>query len=241
MKRLKELFLKNNNTYVINVTVKEDISEELLNAIDRVSEGNTVARVLDETSEERQSIVAKARNMTNVAWTPTKTLIGWKGKYTFEAGKVYTGVPYSQTEYQCDEEDFLAAMNSSDFYSSYTRTINGVTNVMPKYGSDCSGFVSFAWGISRVTTATLYTYPSIGGYENLQAGDAVVYRVLVGDEWLGHAMLVSTNFQTPPEGSGYSEPYVVCYEQNKDKALVSFHTYTSLTNNNYKAISKFSN
>lgn len=81
---------------------------------------------------------------------PTKDLVGWKGQYIFKKNTRYSGIPYSQTEYQKDDAGFKDALSKSDFYDSYTR----FGNTMPKYGSDCSGFVSFAWGVPRETTAS---------------------------------------------------------------------------------------
>ncbi|MBR3762839.1 MAG: hypothetical protein IKK59_08905 [Lachnospiraceae bacterium] len=222
-----------NEQYTINVTVKEAISDELLDAIERVSKGKSLARI----SVERQAIIDKASDMVSILWRPTTNLIGWRNGYTFEAGKVYSGVPYSMTINQCDDVEFEAAMSNSDFYDSYSRTINNKTYTMPKYGSDCSGFVSFAWGMNKVGTNTFIKYPSIGGYENLQPGDAVVYRV--NDE--GHIILVLINFQTPSDSSGYDEPYLACYEQTPYHADLTFHTYAALLNGGYKAISKFNN
>ncbi|MBR4059695.1 MAG: hypothetical protein IKK03_07630 [Lachnospiraceae bacterium] len=219
--------------YTINVTVKDNISNELIEAIELVSRGNSLARI----SDERQSIIDKASDMVNILWRPTTNLTGWRGNYTFEAGRVYSGIPYSMTVNQCDDIEFQAAMSNNDFYNNYSRTINNITYIMPKYGSDCSGFVSFAWGMNKLGTDTFITYPSIGEYENLQPGDAVVYRV--NNE--GHIILVLMNFQTPPSGSGYNEPYLACYEQTPYHADLTFHTYADLLADGYKAISKFNN
>lgn len=217
----------NDEEYIINVTVKKDFSEELQKALEVASNKNTMARI----SSERQAIVDKGREMASLLWTPTSNLRGWKNEMTFIAGKTYSGIPYSQTQVkQTDDLEFLECLKKDDFYDDYVS--DGV--VMPKYGSDCSGFVSFAWGLSRQTTAEFIKNASIGGYENLEPGDAVVYRKKVGDEYKGHVMLVSMNY------SDASEPYVVCYEQTTYKATISINKYSSLTSNGYKAISKFS-
>lgn len=50
--------------------------------------------------------------------------------------------------------DFVTAMKSADFYDNYTY----FDIIMHKYGNDCSGFVSFAWGTSRKTTANSKVY-----------------------------------------------------------------------------------
>lgn len=208
---------------VVNVNVQNDIPTELVDALYTVQATRT-ARL----SSERTAIINKGADMTAVSWTPTSDLTGWKNGYTFKSGTTYFGVPYSQTPNQVDDIGFINAMSNANFYTAYNGT-------MPRYGSDCSGFVSFAWGISRTTTATFYNYSSIGDYSNLEPGDAVVYR----SGGAGHIILVGVNMQTPPSGSSYNESYLVCYEQTPYDAELTFNTYSQLSSKGYKAISKF--
>lgn len=221
---------------VINVTVEEKISEELMESINQYSLAQT--RALDSESEERLEIKNRAADMVSLIWRPTSNLVGWNGEMTFYANEYYWGIPYSQTPNQVDTDGFTASMSNSNFYTTYVRVNkDGSTTSMPMYGNDCSGFVSFAWGIFRTTTATFIGYPSIGDYSNLESGDAVVYRNNEKNE--GHIILVGTNWVTPPAGSDETEPYLVCYEQTPYDAELTFHTYAQLERRGYKAISKF--
>jgi hypothetical protein len=192
------------------------------------------------SSAERDSILAKASAMYNFTWVPTRNVRGWKGNTTFEAGKSYRGMPYSQTAYQKDNTGFLNALsNDSTFYDDYTR----FDIIMPKYGSDCSGYVSFAFGISRQTTASFITgikngtYPKVGSYNanspsyndlynaygSLQYGDAVVKD--------GHAFLIAHSYGS--SGTSY-----ICYEQTPPSAQYTIWTRSDLANKGYMPFSK---
>lgn len=166
-------------------------------------------------------------------WKPEENLTGWNSEKTFYEDTWYTGIPYSQTVNQCDDEEFEDALDYSDFYSYYVR--NGT--VMPKYGCDCSGFVSICWGLShmgnRLDAAGYYSgYSELpNGYEDLQKGDAVVTS--------DHIMLVTQNHEEPPDGAIYDESYVAIYEQTPPMAQQTFWTYAQLEDYGYKAISYF--
>lgn len=213
---------------IIDVTVKKEISSELKEALEySVYTQNSTRAVVP---QERLDIIYKASDMVTVQWTPTQSLVGWNNEMSYEPGNIYFGVPYSQSVNQVDDIEFSSALSNGDFYDAYSR----FSIQMPKYGSDCSGFVSIAWGINRITTSTFYNnYPSIGDFTELQTGDAVVSTQ---DR---HIILVSTNYETPPGGSSYTEPYLVCFEQLQYDADLTFHTYAQLSRLGYKAISKF--
>ncbi len=213
---------------IINVTVKNAVSRELQEALEYNVQAQNTSRT--STSQERLDIIYKAVDMVTVEWVPTTNLTGWRNEMTFVPTQVYYGIPYSQTVNQVDDIAFLSAMSNDDFYDSYTR----FSIQMPKYGSDCSGFVSLAWGISRTVTDGFYkNYPSIGDFSDLQTGDAIV------SAQIGHIILISSNYETPSSSSGYTEPYLVCYEQSPYDADLTFHTYSQLNGLGYKAISKF--
>ncbi|MBQ7776273.1 MAG: hypothetical protein IJ379_10170 [Lachnospiraceae bacterium] len=215
---------------VIQVTVEENVNyEELL--------ANAIS-TCDMTNEQRLRYVANANAMVAYSWTPTSTLTGWRGNYAFVAGTTYHGIPYSQTEYQTDLDEFISSLNQADFYSSYTS--GGV--VMPKYGNDCSGFVSFAYELPRQnTTQLLYSlrngaYKRIGSYDAdnptynelmssypyMTAGDALVKQ--------GHAMFVASNMS--------DENYCIMYEQTPGYARTTQWTYTELAEDGYMPFSK---
>ncbi|AZT89964.1 hypothetical protein ELD05_04465 [Caldicellulosiruptor changbaiensis] len=113
-----------------------DVSSRILKLQSNDSKAGTLS------SNSREDIVNKAKKMVEISWTPKKDLVGWRGNFIFAKGKTYKGIPYSQTEYQKDDTGFLESLNKNDFYDYYTRF--GIR--MPKYGRDCSAFVSFAWG-----------------------------------------------------------------------------------------------
>ncbi len=195
----------------------------------------------------RRDITNKASRMLNYAWTPTRDF----GRYRpddngiFKAGTTYYGIPYTKTEryMQVDESLFYYVMSNSDFYTPWS---NG-TYMMPKYGNDCSGFSSFAWGIYPLATwdfmsgavngtykkvkagTTEYnmTSPSrsdlITCYASLQEGDVVVAQ--------DHMFIIDMNY--PSSG------YVWAYEQTPTLPRYAMWTYSDMANGQYRPISKY--
>ncbi|MEO3946382.1 hypothetical protein [Gorillibacterium sp. CAU 1737] len=190
------------------------------------------------SASDRTTVVDKAKGMVNMTWTPTKDVRGWKNNTTFKANTKYTGMPYSQTENQKDKDGFTKAMSATDFYTNYTR----FDIIMPRYGNDCSGFVSFAWGISRQTTSGFVsgiqdgTYAKVGtynsstptkadlkaAYKKLAAGDAVVKS--------GHTFLIASNDTTNSK--------VYAYEQTPNLAVYTTWTYESMGSDGYMPYTK---
>ena len=106
------------------------------------------------TLDDRSDIAQKAMDMVYVNWTPTSNLRKWhKASSTpvyFPANTPQWGIPYTQGT-QCDEDTFINHLNySSDFY--IVQYFDSISRYGPRYGSDCSGFVSFAWGVPRDNT-----------------------------------------------------------------------------------------
>ena len=117
---------------------------------------------------------------------------GW-----FEAGKTYRGVPYSQavsTGYVGwnspvkTVSGFVSAVNdiSSNFYlnynqygvdaAAYKKGYSTYTRLAPYYGTDCSGFVSWAWNLPyRCTCTSMVSYSQKIGttLSSLQVGDCL--------------------------------------------------------------------
>lgn len=127
----------------------------------------------------QQNIVKRARQQHEIKWTPLVDRYQWGEKGIFQAGITYTGIPYGQpvsTGYVPWNVSFTGFSNAvkdrnSKFYSAYS-TYN---KTAPYYSSDCSAFVSYAWGTaSRMTT---YTLPSV----SQQVGDQSIYSLQVGD------------------------------------------------------------
>lgn len=177
--------------------------------------------------------IDRGKEMVEYSWTPKADLRGWRNGKTFSANVTYTGIPYSQTAYQVDKAGFASAMAKVDFYENYTR--NSV--IMPKYGNDCSGFVSFCWGISRQTTASFVagirngTYTKVGTYDannpttvalttsyrNLAPGNAVVKE--------GHTFLIAANDRENQK--------VYVYEQTPYTAIYTSWSYADLAAGKY--------
>lgn len=219
---------------IINVTVLDEIPESLIRSL----ETSTLDSLKSTSSEssQRLAIAQKAMDMVYLRWKPTKNVRGWKNDKTFYAGTTYTGIPYSQTWYQVDDNEFMSAMDKDDFYSNYTSG----GKIMPKYGNDCSAFVAITWGSpyqgdNRYNTWKFEEdFEPLDSYADLQKGDAVVTNTSGN-----HMFLITINFETPPSGSDYNTSYVVCYEQTPYQAQLTFWTYDQLSKNNYIPISKF--
>ena len=154
----------------------------------------------------QQNIVLRAQQMSEVKWKCLKTIYSWGGNdqsYVsgnsswgskvvatdgtvsygqFLEGKTYKGVPYAQAVgtgyvgWDISLKQFLEATanSSSKFYTSnstYGRTA-------PYYGSDCTGFVSYAWDLPyRSLGQTLLSFSEYIGVTNEQG----LYKLQVGD------------------------------------------------------------
>lgn len=139
-------------------------------------------------SSARKTILSRGNAMINYTWTPAKNVRGWRNKQVFVADTTYQGIPYSQTPYQCSISsvawnygsyfDINKEDSKSGFYDKFTS--NQI--IMPKYGNDCSGFVSTCWNISRKNTTGIASHTRVGKtlesylkqYARLSPGDALV-------------------------------------------------------------------
>lgn len=182
----------------------------------------------------RNQVAAKAKAMIDFSWIPTSNLIGWESLKTFRTGVSYYGIPYSQTINQVDEKAFKNSMSLSNFYSPLTNIYGGL---MPRYGNDCSGFLSIAWGITRRNTTYFRngikdgTYAKVGSYTTdnptitqlknsykfLKKGDAVVC--------IGHTFMIYDN--------DVSNSKIIAYEQTPPNAQMTTWTYNQLANDTY--------
>lgn len=134
-----------------------------------------------ELSTGVQNIVKRAYQMTNIQWTPVADITGWDSGLTYKAGKTYTGLPYGQPVYtsyvpwSTDLNGFISAVNNpnSKMYTSYS----SYNCRAPYYSTDCSAFVSWAWGLSsRQTTSSIHNFAtqiSKTSYANAQVGDCL--------------------------------------------------------------------
>lgn len=198
---------------------------------------SSVARTAaSEATGNTLNIVKRARQMAELCWTPLKDRYAWGGSSSsykitsvggktttgyFAAGETYQGIPYSQAVldgagyvgWNLQIYDFMAAVNNSTsvFYSKYS-TYN---KIAPYYGSDCSGFVSWAWDLpGRCTCTTLLKYSeSIGkSVSKLQLGDClndpnshVVLITDIGYDDSGSIISIEVTEQTP------AKMKVTCY------------------------------
>lgn len=118
-------------------------------------------------SQARKDIIARAQAMVDMKWTTPKQFSGWKGQTTFKTGTTYTGMPYSQTGNQ-----MTSPSNFTNSIKNYSGSLTLTSpQTQPRFGNDCSGFVSAAWGISRHTTSTLPNVSKEISYNDLQPGD----------------------------------------------------------------------
>ncbi|MBP3324088.1 MAG: hypothetical protein J6M16_07830 [Clostridia bacterium] len=137
-------------------------------------------------SEGVENIVKRARQMTEIEWTPKKNITGWGYEYTYEAGVTYKGLPYGQptnangcrgdyVPWEASLDKFLAAVNDETSLI-YTSSAN-YSEIAPYYSVDCSGFVSWAWDLPVRTTASgirsYATLISTDSYEDAEIGDCL--------------------------------------------------------------------
>lgn len=217
-------------SHEINVTVDENYESE--------SNPHNQPRT-PKLAGSRQESLDKALKMINVTWTSAKRFLGWKNsndtEFWFEAGKTYSGIPYTQTDFMVDEDEFIHALSEPDFYTVWANTDG---REMARYGNDCSGFISIAWGQERTGTVTMFdaigtTYKKVGSYNkdnidaaelkraynSLQPGDAVVSKEKT------HAFLiVSVN---------PADQIVEAYEQTPATARVATWKYDKMADGKY--------
>ena len=152
-------------------------------------ESETIARTL---SAGQENIVKRARQQSEIKWTPLADRLQWGERGTFTAGTTYQGLPYGQpvltgyVPWTVSFTDYINAVNNngSKFYQEYS-TYN---KTAPFYSSDCSSYVSYAWGThNRMTT---YNLPTVATKIN----DQSIYSLNVGDiinHNTSHVVLVS--------------------------------------------------
>ena len=135
-----------------------------------------------EISEGQANIVKRARQLTDLEWTPLQDVYQWAYQGVFEEGVTYKGLPYGQpigtggyVGWNVSIEDYLAFTenNTSRFYTGYS----WYNKIGPYYSIDCSAFVSYAWGTSaRFTTYYIQQYANRVPEQSInaiQVGDAL--------------------------------------------------------------------
>lgn len=136
--------------------------------------------IVPTVSQGQLNIVKRARQLHEIEWTPLADITQWGYRGVFSAGVTVSGIAYGQpvnnagyVGYNISLEDYAAAIadNTSKFYTSYS-TYN---KIAPYYSTDCSGFVSYAWGLKN--RHTTYTWASIA----TKVSDQSIYSLQVGD------------------------------------------------------------
>lgn len=162
-------------TFFLAFTLCSPIAQTVTQA----SAADTVYRA--ELTAGQQNIVKRAYQMTDIHWTPLQDIAGWNNELTYRAGTTYTGLPYGQpvnasyVPWSTSLVDFLGMVNnpSSKMYTSYS----SYEARAPYYSTDCSAFVSWAWGLgSRQTTSTIKNFAtqiSTTSYADAQVGDCL--------------------------------------------------------------------
>lgn len=151
------------------------------------------AVVIPEVSQGQRNMVKRARQLHEIEWTPLENRSQWGGQGTFYAETTYTGLPYGQPVnsngyigYGVTLEKYASVVldNTSIFYTSYS-TYN---KTAPVYSTDCSGYVSYAWGLSQ--RRTTYTIPNVAE----KVSDQSLYSIQIGDalnKQVSHVVLIS--------------------------------------------------
>jgi len=200
-----------------------------------LDEDTAATSVVPTVSQGQKNIVKRAHQLADYTWTPLENIVQWGQRGLFNAGTTYTGIPYGQPVntngyigYGVSLEDYDAAMrdNQSNLYTIYS-TYN---KIAPYYSTDCSGYVSYCWGLTnRLTT---YSLPSAA----TQVGDQSVYSLQVGDilnEKTSHVVLIS-DLTYDANGSIVGlevmeqTPVITRttrYGQGEDRSLASFQSY----------------
>lgn len=133
-------------------------------------------------SQGQENIVKRARQLSEIEWTPLQDIYQWNYEGVFKAGVTYKGIPYGQPVntngyigWSVDLNQFsnYTSDNTSKLYSSYS----WYNKIAPYYSSDCSGYLSYAWQSSlRLTTTSLTDYAqkvSDQSANAIQVGDAL--------------------------------------------------------------------
>lgn len=190
----------------------------------------TTALTNGKASQDQINMAKRARQMADVLWTPLADRNTWGGgahqvtditgevkRYMFAAGATYRGLPYSQPVYtgyvgwHSDVKTVSAFVNQvnnadSKFYSGYST----FGKTAPYYGTDCSGFVSWAWDLDQRGVCSWIAKSRgkyIGTSTNLiKLGDCIddcsTHVVLVTDigyDASGNIVSVEITEQTPPK------------------------------------------
>ena len=194
-----------------------------------------IATVVPPVSDGQRNIVKRARQLTEIQWTPLEDITQWGNYGIFKAETTYTGIPYGQPVnangyigYGASIGTFASAVldNTSRFYTAYS----SYNKIAPVYSTDCSGYVSYAWELAQ--RKTTYSIPEVAE----KVGDQSVYSLQVGDcldKEISHTVLISgltydingsiVGVQTMEETPVITR--VTDYGEGQTRSLASFQSY----------------
>lgn len=145
------------------------------------------------------NMVKRARQFTDIKWTPAATVkrrnyaecnvagastLGWQDQFT--AGVEYKGIPYSHgyysgafrdyamLGYQVSLDAFATSVQFADSYFCSTDTYNTSTSVYTPYGASCDTLGCYAMGLDT-------WYGSDSGYQTL-VNNGVIVSQFSGDD-----------------------------------------------------------
>jgi len=145
-------------------------------------------------TQSQQNVVKRARQMAEIRWTPLQNITGWRGNMTYYAGQTVIGVPYAQPvtrgryiPWRATLSEFAAAVQdiNSVMYTSFSFNGSHATRA-PYFGTDCSGFVS--WALEHPVRTHTGTFPN-----HAQRITQSIYALQVGDVFNAshHNMIVT--------------------------------------------------
>lgn len=146
-----------------------------------------------ELSQGQQNIVRRARQVMEIEWTAQDEIISWGRHKNFQAGEVYRGIPYGMpadpAHYVPIGTPFEVFLQAAADPGSLMYTANATrTTLAPFYSSDCSAFISWAWGLDEVHKTwdlSLVTERIGTNLSDIEVGDALnksaFHVILVSD------------------------------------------------------------
>ncbi len=182
-----------------------------------------------------QNVVKRARQQVEIKWKPKKNVKGYSSNTsgaatTFKAGTEYKGIPYGQqvdagvyVPHSYSLNKFISAVNNKDskFYTSRGKYSVGKKD-SPYYASDCSAFVSWCYGLGRMTTT------SIGKSSKIKkVSSQSVYSAKIGDclnKSGSHVVLITDLIY-----SGGKLSKVTIMEQTPPKAKKTTYSVSTIT------------
>lgn len=169
-----------------------------------------------------ENIVSRAYHQVNITWIPTKMVDGFRDSKgiltgTYFPGRIYVGLPYGQMvnsgRYVPHSASFGTFLEAVADPNSLFYTSRGSYGALEStyYGSDCSAFVAYSYGLPRMTTTAIgmsSQFSKVDGNNiyNAQVGDCFNksgshVELITGMEYDQNGELVSVEVseQTPPK------------------------------------------